>query len=148
MFYDLFYPSGLSDIIFFGVFPICLLCILLMCIAKRRSKTRNNAEATPTVQDADGRYVASQTNDSRTEESLSESGDFEEIFLRPVDIHDRAGLYVSAETKRRIAEVVHNLGGRRMSMTSYVENILRRHLALHRDEINRLHRKRGTRNIL
>ena len=47
MFYDLFYPSGLSDIIFFGVFPICLLCILLMCIAKRRGKTRNNAEATP-----------------------------------------------------------------------------------------------------
>ena len=52
------------------------------------------------------------------------------------------------QTKRRIAEVVHNLGGRRMSMTSYVENILRRHLALHRDEINRLHRKRRTRNIL
>lgn len=148
MFYDLFYPSGMSGIVFFGVLPICLLCILLMCIAKRRGKTRNNTDGTSDAQDIAGQHVTPQTNDSRTEESLSESGDFEEIFLRPVDIHDRAGLYVSAETKRRISEVVHNLGRRRMSMTSYVENILRRHLALHKDEINRLHRKRRTRDIL
>lgn len=74
--------------------------------------------------------------------------DFEENFLSLVDIPYRASIYVSADTKRKVLEVVKKIGRERMTLTSYVENILRHHLELYKEEINRLHKERNSNNIL
>lgn len=57
-------------------------------------------------------------------------------------------LYVSLETKRKILEVVKKIGGERMTATSYVEQILRQHLDLYKEEINRIYKERSTKDLL
>lgn len=74
--------------------------------------------------------------------------DFEKTFMTLKDIRYRSALYVSAETKRKILEVVKKIGGERMTATSYVENILCNHLELYKDDINRIHKELNTKNIL
>lgn len=68
--------------------------------------------------------------------------DFEETFLKPQDIRNRSALYVSGETKRKVLEVVRMIGSDRMTATSYLENIIQHHLALYKDDINRLYQER------
>lgn len=55
---------------------------------------------------------------------------------------------VDAETKRKILDVVRKIGPDRMTATSYADNILRWHLETYREEINRLHNDRNSRELL
>lgn len=72
------------------------------------------------------------------------TGDFDRMFLQPRSIRARSALYVSSETKRKVLEV----GDQRTTATSYVENILRHHLDLYKDEINRLYQERTLQDLL
>ncbi len=74
--------------------------------------------------------------------------DFERTFLRLLDIRYRAAIYISIETKRKVLEVVRKLGDDRMTLTSYVENILLHHLESYKEDINRLHKEQNTKNLL
>jgi len=74
--------------------------------------------------------------------------DFERTFLRLLDIRYRAAIYISVETKRKVLEVVRKLGDDRMTLTSYVENILLHHLESYKEDINRLHKEQNTKNLL
>ena len=74
--------------------------------------------------------------------------EFESTFMSLLDIHIRGALYVSLETKRKILEVVKKIGGERMTATSYVEQILRQHLDLYKEEINRIYKERSTKDLL
>ncbi len=74
--------------------------------------------------------------------------DFEQTFMSLVDIRFRAAIYVSAETKHKISEVVKKIGKDGMTATSYVENILRHHLETYKDEINRIHKYQNFKNLL
>lgn len=73
---------------------------------------------------------------------------YEEIFLRRGVVSERSAVYVSAETKRRLTEVVRRLGWSSISVTTYVENILTHHLELFRGEINRLYRQKNNKDLL
>lgn len=74
--------------------------------------------------------------------------DFEQAFMNPQDIRNRSAIYVSGDTKRKIFEVVRNIGSDRMTATSYVENIIRHHLSLYKEEINRLYEERKNDTLL
>lgn len=74
--------------------------------------------------------------------------DYKKTFLVRVDYDLRASLYVSAPTKRKILEVLKKIGGERLTATSYVDNILRHHLDLYKDEINRLYQQRNPQDLL
>ena len=73
---------------------------------------------------------------------------FEQTFMNLMEIRQRAALYVSIGTKRKILEVVKKIGGEYMTATSYVENILRQHLELYKDDINRIHKEQNTKELL
>ena len=75
-------------------------------------------------------------------------GDFDRMFLQPRSIRARSALYVSSETKRKVLEVVRKVGDEHTTATSYVENILRHHLDLYKDEINRLYQERNPQDLL
>jgi hypothetical protein len=60
----------------------------------------------------------------------------------------RSNLYASEEIKRKLLDVVQLLGRGNLSLTAYVDNILRHHLEFYREEINRLHKQRNSQNIL
>lgn len=73
---------------------------------------------------------------------------YEEVFLRRGVVRERSAVYVSAETKRRLSEVVRRLSWSNISVTTYVENILAHHLELFRGEINRLYRQKNNKDLL
>ena len=60
-------------------------------------------------------------------------GDYRETYFRKVELTDRQPLYVS---RMRIVTVI---GGRKVTVSSYVENILTRHFEQYQDEINTLY---------
>ena len=68
--------------------------------------------------------------------------DYEATFLKPVRVN------VSEETRCKISEVARKIGTGRVSVIGYVENILRNHLELYKEEINRLHREQNSRDLL
>lgn len=74
--------------------------------------------------------------------------DYEATFLKPVRVKVRTALYVSEETRCKISEVARKIGTGRVSVIGYVENILRNHLELYKEEINRLHREQNSRDLL
>ena len=48
----------------------------------------------------------------------------------------------------KVLEVVRKVGDEHTTATSYVENILRHHLDLYKDEINRLYQERNPQDLL
>ena len=78
----------------------------------------------------------------------SEPSSYERLFLCEHVVQQRSAIYISSKTKEKLSDVVRRLGWSRISVTSFAENILAHHLELFRDEINRLHRQKNTKDIL
>ena len=76
--------------------------------------------------------------------------DFEKTFLVSQDNTrtSRSSIYVSTHIKRMITEVVKKIGREHMTVTAYVDNILRHHLELYKDDINRIHKEQNSKNII
>lgn len=66
-------------------------------------------------------------------------GDYREIYFMRVDLTDRQPLYVSRTTHEKLMKIVTVIGGRKATVSSYVENILLRHFEQFQDEINELY---------
>lgn len=67
------------------------------------------------------------------------SGDYRETYFARVDLTDRQPLYVSRATHEKLMKIVTVIGGRKATVSSYVENILLRHFDQYQDEINELY---------
>ena len=66
-------------------------------------------------------------------------GDYRESYFMRVDLTDRQPLYVSRATHEKLMKIVTVIGGRKATVSSYVENILLRHFDQFQDEINELY---------
>ena len=69
----------------------------------------------------------------------SSSGDYQETYFQKVELADRQPLYVSRTTHEKLMRIVTVIGGRKVTVSSYVENILLRHFEQYQDEINTLY---------
>ena len=67
------------------------------------------------------------------------SGDYRETYFQKVELADRQPLYVSRTTHEKLMRIVTVIGGRKVTISSYVENILLRHFEQYQDEINTLY---------
>ena len=74
--------------------------------------------------------------------------DFEQTYRPRHDIHVRSALYVSIDTKRKVLDVVKKIGSEYMTATSCVENIVRQHLELYKDDINRIYKQKSTQSLI
>lgn len=74
--------------------------------------------------------------------------DFRKTFLHSTPFQRRGSVYLSIETKRRIHSVVQRIGEGNLTVTDYVENIMRHHLDLYRDDINRINRTRNFKDLV
>jgi hypothetical protein len=63
---------------------------------------------------------------------------YRENYFRRVDFTDRQPLYITRSTHEKLMLIVNIIGGRKATISSYVENILLQHLDNHREEISRL----------
>ena len=66
-------------------------------------------------------------------------GDYRETYFMRVDLTDRQPLYVSRTTHEKLMKIVTVIGGRKATVSSYVENILLRHFEQFQDEITELY---------
>ena len=64
---------------------------------------------------------------------------YRETYFRKVELTDRQPLYVSRTTHEKLMRIVTVIGGRKVTVSSYVENILLRHFEQYQDEINTLY---------
>ena len=69
--------------------------------------------------------------------------DFERTFFAPVDCRNRSAIYVSAQTKHKVSEILHLLGNDNTRLTALVDNMLRFVIGIYRDELNYLHEKKN-----
>lgn len=76
--------------------------------------------------------------------------DFKKTFLLPQDNTrtSRSSIYVSTHIKRMITDVVKKIGREHMTVTAYVDNILRHHLELYKDDINCIHKEQNSKNLI
>ena len=71
--------------------------------------------------------------------------DFEQTFFASVDCRNRSAIYVSAQTKRKVSEILHLLGNESTRLTALVDNMLRFVMDIYSDELNYLHEKKNKR---
>ena len=71
--------------------------------------------------------------------------DFERTFFAPVDCRNRSAIYVSAQTKHKVSEILHLLGNDNTRLTALVDNMLRFVIGIYSDELNYLHEKKNNR---
>ena len=60
--------------------------------------------------------------------------EYQQTFLQVPRIDDRKPVFVSSDVRDRQDRVVRILGGRRMSVSGIIENIVRHHLSLYEED--------------
>ena len=65
--------------------------------------------------------------------------DFERTFFAPVDCRNRSAIYVSAQTKHKVSEILHLLGNDNTRLTALVDNMLRFVIGIYRDAVSYTH---------
>jgi hypothetical protein len=65
-------------------------------------------------------------------------GNYKETYFKRIDFSNRQPLYITRATHEKLMLIVNVIGGRKATISSYVENILLHHLEHFKEEINRL----------
>lgn len=65
-------------------------------------------------------------------ESLEE---YQQTFLSVPKLEDRKPVFISWDVRDGLDEIVRKLGGRRMSVSGFIENLARHHLEIYRDDV-------------
>lgn len=67
---------------------------------------------------------------------------YEETFLRPKTVERRVAVYVSEQLRNEIIRLVQVVGAsKKVSAAGYIENVIRNHLEIYRDDIDCLIRE-------
>lgn len=76
--------------------------------------------------------TSKRTSNKQRKESLEE---YRETFLQVSTLEDRKPVFVSRKVRDRLDEIVRRLGGRRMSLSGFIENLARHHLEMYHDDV-------------
>ncbi len=68
--------------------------------------------------------------------------DYRDKYFARNEYPSRQLLYVSEELHESLTEVTKGVGGKRATLSSYVENILRSHLTKHKEMLNGVHKRK------
>ncbi len=98
-------------------------------------------EKTGTVETVDKPETAKEEKSAKepARRKKNTPGDYRETYFQRVGLTDRQPLYVSRTTHEKLMKIVTVIGGRKATVSSYVENILLRHFDQFQDEINELY---------
>ncbi len=65
--------------------------------------------------------------------------DYPSVFLCRYELKSRQGIYIEKETNETIKRIVHNIGSERLTVSGFIENVLKHHFELYKEEINNLY---------
>jgi hypothetical protein len=86
------------------------------------------------IQKEEIQEIPQETKSQKRKKNNSE--DYKEMFFKRIELIDRQPLYVSRATHEKLSKIVSVIGGRKATVSSYVENIIRLHFEHYQDEIN------------
>ncbi len=92
--------------------------------AENEAGEANGHQATPAA--------PKRTGSKQRKESLEQ---YRETFLQVPKLVDRKPVFVSLETRDKLDESVRRLGGRKMSVSGFIENLARHHFELYGKDI-------------
>lgn len=73
--------------------------------------------------------------------------DYPAVFLSRYELKSRQGIYIEKETNETIKRIVHNIGGERLTVSGFIENVLKHHFELYKEEINNLYESKFSKPI-
>lgn len=86
--------------------------------------TESNGVTRPTI--------PKRISSKQRKESLEE---YQQTFLSVPTLEDRKPVFISREVRDRLDEIARKLGGRRMSVSGFIENLARHHLEIYQDDV-------------
>ena len=93
-------------------------------------QTEERTIATDSLQTTE--VPAKRISTKQRKESLEE---YQQAFLQIPKLDDRKPVFISREVRDHLDEIARKLGGRRMSVSGFIENLARHHLELYREEV-------------
>lgn len=96
----------------------------------------------PIVEKAEIEQEELPTQTAPIRKKRNNQGDFKAIFFSRMELEDRQPLYVSRKVHERITAIVNEVGGRKSTVSSYVENIMLHHLETFKAEIDKLYEEK------
>ena len=114
-------------------------------IASNATKAHENsigADATVQTEKSNNTAYSQQTEATQSTASKRISGkqrkesleEYRETFLQVPKLNDRKPVFVSREVRDRLDEIVRKLGGRKMSVSGFIENLALHHLETYHDD--------------
>ncbi|MCL2651668.1 MAG: DUF3408 domain-containing protein [Candidatus Azobacteroides sp.] len=79
------------------------------------------------------------TDDKPAKRKRGQAVDYESQFLSRNEIRTRQGLYIDRENYETLQTLVRSIRSERVSVSGLVDNIVRHHIELYGDEINRIY---------
>lgn len=73
--------------------------------------------------------------------------DYPAVFLCRYELKSRQGIYIEKDTNETIKRIVHNIGDERLTVSGFIENVLRHHFELYKDEINDMYESKFSKPI-
>ncbi|KAA6327371.1 hypothetical protein EZS27_023636 [termite gut metagenome] len=67
------------------------------------------------------------------------AADYESVFLTRNELRNRQGLYIDRDNYEILQMLVHSVRSQRLSVSGLVDNIVKHHIELYEDEINRIY---------
>lgn len=65
--------------------------------------------------------------------------DYPSVFLCRYELKSRQGIYIEKETNETVKQIVHSIGDARLTVSGFIENVLKHHFEMYKDEINNLY---------
>jgi len=93
-------------------------------------RTEERTIATDSLQTAE--VSAKRISGKQRKESLEE---YRQMFLQIPKLEDRKPVFISRVVRDHLDEIARKLGGRRMSVSGFIENLARHHLELYREDV-------------
>ena len=103
----------------------------LRAIVENMAATTSNTEDVPSNEAQSPPNPQKRISGKQRKATLEE---YQQTFLQVPKIDDRKPVFVSSEVRDRLDRVVRILGGRRMSVSGIIENIVRHHLSLYEED--------------
>ena len=90
-------------------------------------------DTVPTAPEEQIGYTATKrTSSKHRKESLEE---YRQTFLQVPKLENRKPVFVSCEVRDRLDEIARKLGGRKTSVSGFIENLARHHLEIYQEDI-------------
>lgn len=75
------------------------------------------------------------------DDEITALANYEEAYLKPVDMERRQCAYISQRNHRVISNLIRSLEGKGLTVGGYIDNVLTEHLEKHKAQINHLYRR-------